>query len=331
MNLDNKDLAQAFEQLARMHRAIAALRADLLPKNPRKFSLLAEGPLDEIRNLREQIDILTGIAEAEELDADVWVHIMGPEAKWPDTSTIVLTGFLDSLRKGVTTVAEYLSTGQLTARPTDELLRACDLRIVGLRTGSLRFGVRLPEEELALFPTEGEASPRKALNLFLSTARWAGSEDDEAILTETIRDDLMKRIVLNAVKSFAPRPRGEIKSLELTGRAVPQGRPILLSRRVSKRIDQIIDQMSCEKAETHTGDLREIDLDKLSFILRNTAQLGDIHCNFEQDLISAAKQALDRRVKVAGIRRIEKGGRATPPLHITRIEITDGDGGKRNS
>ena len=34
----------------------SALRADILPKNPRNFAVFAEGPLDEIRKLQAEID-----------------------------------------------------------------------------------------------------------------------------------------------------------------------------------------------------------------------------------------------------------------------------------
>ena len=48
-------LQQALEQMGRMQRILDSYRTDLLPKNPRNFAVLAEGPLDEIRKLQEQI------------------------------------------------------------------------------------------------------------------------------------------------------------------------------------------------------------------------------------------------------------------------------------
>jgi len=40
---------QALEQIENLCRAVQSLRAELFPKNPRNFAILAEGPLDEIR------------------------------------------------------------------------------------------------------------------------------------------------------------------------------------------------------------------------------------------------------------------------------------------
>jgi hypothetical protein len=49
-------LKQAIEQIQGLCRAIDALRADIFPKNPRNFAILAEGPVDEIRKLQTDID-----------------------------------------------------------------------------------------------------------------------------------------------------------------------------------------------------------------------------------------------------------------------------------
>jgi hypothetical protein len=49
-------LTQAVDQLARMNEALVALRHEFLPGQPRKFPILAEGPLEEIRRLHTEIE-----------------------------------------------------------------------------------------------------------------------------------------------------------------------------------------------------------------------------------------------------------------------------------
>lgn len=49
-------LQQAIEQIQTLCRAIGSLRTDILPKNPKNFAVLAEGPVDEIRKLQADID-----------------------------------------------------------------------------------------------------------------------------------------------------------------------------------------------------------------------------------------------------------------------------------
>ena len=47
---------QTLEQLQQMYRALAELREQVLPKNPRTFAVLAEGPLDYIRQFLEELE-----------------------------------------------------------------------------------------------------------------------------------------------------------------------------------------------------------------------------------------------------------------------------------
>ena len=53
-------LAQSIEMLELMNDALRHLRTEVLPKNPRMFALLAEGPLEEMRRLQAEIEQLTG-------------------------------------------------------------------------------------------------------------------------------------------------------------------------------------------------------------------------------------------------------------------------------
>jgi hypothetical protein len=59
MNKTEAILTQTVEQLERMSEALAALRKELLPGQPKKFAILAEGPLEEMRRLQGELEQLT--------------------------------------------------------------------------------------------------------------------------------------------------------------------------------------------------------------------------------------------------------------------------------
>ena len=69
MITNDAELGQALEQMERMYRALAALRRDVYPINPRQFALLAEGPQVELERFQEQIDAYTGRSELAEIHA----------------------------------------------------------------------------------------------------------------------------------------------------------------------------------------------------------------------------------------------------------------------
>jgi len=52
-------LIQTMEQLERMSEELGALRRELLPGQPKKFAILAEGPLEEMRRLQSEVAQLT--------------------------------------------------------------------------------------------------------------------------------------------------------------------------------------------------------------------------------------------------------------------------------
>lgn len=52
-------LIQTVEQLESMNEALGALRRELLPGQPKKFAILAEGPLEEMRRLQAELELLT--------------------------------------------------------------------------------------------------------------------------------------------------------------------------------------------------------------------------------------------------------------------------------
>jgi hypothetical protein len=50
-----EQLYQAIEQMGRMQRILESYRNEILTQNPRNFALLAEGPLEQLRQLQTQI------------------------------------------------------------------------------------------------------------------------------------------------------------------------------------------------------------------------------------------------------------------------------------
>ena len=60
MSKEAERLAQTIEMLELMNDALRHLRTEVLPKNPRMFVLMAEGPLEEMRRLQAQIEQFTG-------------------------------------------------------------------------------------------------------------------------------------------------------------------------------------------------------------------------------------------------------------------------------
>jgi hypothetical protein len=91
-------------------------------------------------------------------------------------------------------------------------------------------------------------------------------------------------------------------------------------RRLQDGIDAYV---GAAQVEEHEGDLREIDLDDSSFILRNAGETEQILCSIDGDLLETAKEALDHRVRVTGERPIRPGTRQADKLRVTKLVVVD--------
>lgn len=344
MITSDEQLHQAVGQLECMYRALAALRAEVSPRNARQFALMAEGPLDEIRHLQTQIDDYAGVVAAEEHDADVWLRIRGQNIEWLDVSASTLIAVLDAFRRGVQTVAGFLLANRIVKRLSAEVKRACDMRLVAFRPGSLSIGMRLPDEPSFVVGSSRERSlAHRALVEYLSTALWVSAEDVQRDPAKWVEDAQKRRLLLDALKPLVPSPRSEVECIEISSRLVLNGKPIRLTPHVHHRlttataIDRSARELSravteeavlIEQVETYTGHLREIDLDHRSFTLRDVDREGEVRCTFEEHLLEIARTALDHRVRATGSYRARKGHGTDVTFHVSRLEVLDDQSGK---
>jgi hypothetical protein len=317
------ELTKAVEALGNLYRAISALKAEFAPTNPHAFILLVEGPLAEIRRITAEIEEYSGATFAESEAASLWLKLVGERARWKETPSSVLTAFLDALRKGVQTVAEYNLIGRIPRHPSPELQRACDFELLSFQPGSLTLAMKLPTDpQLELFEGGNALYARhadRAMTEFLEAAKWAASQQPLDVLAKFFPDAIKRRVVLRAVKLLIPRSGDGIDYVELSGRAVPDRTSIQLTQTTTQRITAALKETIAENEESFEGDVREMDLDKQTFKLRNVTKLGEINCHYAEEIAPLASSLLGKHVRLLSVR--PKTTRASPySLEIIDIE-----------
>jgi len=324
MITNDEQLNQAVERLGGMYRAMAALRAEVLPVNARNFALMAEGPLDEIRRMQAEIDAYAGVEAAEEYDADVWLRLYGRDIGWPNVATSVLAGTLEAFRKGMQTVAAFIATGQVTTGSRLAIRRACDMRVMAFRPGSLCIGLRLPDELDVDFGSNREKSlGHRALVEYLKVAAWVSSEEPLPDLGQQIEQSPKRRVLLSALKPLVPRPGSAVECVEISGRSVPDRRTIRLRREAYRRLVHAMSERpaEAEEVEAYMGRLGEIDLDRRTFTLREVADVRAVRCTFQDELLETVRAALGRRVRVTGSRPSKGKYAMGAVLRVSQLEV----------
>lgn len=326
---NQEQLNQASIQMGRLYEALASLRAQIEPFNAKAFALLAEGPLSQLRELQQEIDIYVGVAKVYEQEADIWLRLQGPEIVWGNSPSSVLTSFLDALRKGVQTIAEYDVTGRASTRPHGNIRRAADFQLVTMAPGSLIIGLKIPPAYVQpTLPIEGApaVSPDipRALAEFLEVVVWAASAADAPVIEGRLEDAKRRRLILSLAKAFVPRPRGSVENLEIYGRRVPGNARINIDRTAYERIDAAISRTAAQEQQTFIGTLREIDLDQKRFELRSIRGGGnDVSCEFDEDILETAAAALDHQIKVTGTLRRTGMFLGKQILKVSRLDVVD--------
>lgn len=61
---NNHDLDQTREAIIHLENAVFFLKRDILPINSRRFAIMAEPAIDQIQELRAQIEVYIGITSA---------------------------------------------------------------------------------------------------------------------------------------------------------------------------------------------------------------------------------------------------------------------------
>lgn len=320
---NDAELLKAQGALSDLYKALASLRHEIGEARPKVFSLLAEGPLYEIDRLHSEIEEYTGASILRHEGAPLWLRLVGPMAQWGETSSSVLVAFLNSLRTGVQSIAGFNVSGRINGRPSVELQKSCDFELVGFAPGSFEVGMRLPEPaQQELFLDSYQSYAAEGLRDFLRIAKWASSSDSLQVLGDMISDVSKRRVLLRALKPFVPRRSGGIDFLELSGTTVSEYGVIRITQTAIDRIAEGFKSAISEEEERYEGEIREIDLDKKTFHLRNVEDVGDVLCKFAEDMILIAAENLGGRVRVIG-KRIKKDGVMKGSFVVVDMEKID--------
>ncbi|HEV3258058.1 MAG TPA: hypothetical protein VG013_14330, partial [Gemmataceae bacterium] len=292
---NEQQLEQTRQAIVNLEAAVAALKRDVLPLNAERFAMMAEPVVDHIRELQREVEEYVGITSAIHEEAAFWLLLQGQEMAFGDTPSSVLAYFLDNVRRGIETAV--ISSQHQTRRnyPAADIKKACDLRIVDWKPGSVQVGLRLPI--LSHSPLEEgsiESRARRGLRTYLQVLAWVGSGQHGGQLEAIVPDAEQRRLLLRRIRKLIPGSRSEVELIELAGREVPGG-TIQLRAEARERIDQAIsDQFDGQptkevarirreapasttagytvpspgkgqEAATIEGSIREIDLDERTF------------------------------------------------------------------
>jgi len=307
---NDDELAVVRQQLNRAEGALLAISREVKPQSEERYHLMAEQYLGQIYEIRSQIDAYVGVAEALHASTNLVMSLKGPRLRLGDTPVSLITRALETFRKGM----QKLAAGVEAEAPVPSgkgrrgrwIEKVCDPPLVSVTPGSVRIELGMPDTG-DLFTGEGRRLYEQTFSLIRAGLSWV-SQDDAAELDAAAPSRELREAVLSAIRSMVPPQGGPVEALVFAGRLVGR-KPLALKKAHRAKLQQAI-RTSDIAGETvkEVGTMRELDLDKPRFILRQRpGGQADVTCVYPPDMEAEAKEYLDTKVTVCGVMAASTG------------------------
>lgn len=305
------DLQVVRSQIVRLENTLSKLRAEVEPRNPRRFRLVAESYIDSLSELRAQVDAFVGAEAAQESSAPLIMTLSGEGVRLGEVRGSVVMRAYDSLRKGIAGVLDAL-TGRGDAQTSGRHLKwiedVADLPF-RLAPGSVRIVLGEPTT-MEVFEAEQLRDFDRALGLIVRGIEWADQGIEEPLELGQ-NGDSVRQAVLLTLSRLLPAQGSEVKAISFGGRLVTREGGATLTRDSRGMIQrELRRQTTTEEFAELCGTIREVDLDKRQFRLRQSDDENiETECAFDERMQSEVTGFLDigEPVLVAGILRTTKG------------------------
>lgn len=315
------------EQMTRIEDALLSVREDVHPSSPARFQMMAEAYVDQLSELRAQYEELLGVRAIEEAGADFVVGIEGNGISLGNARLSTITQVLDRVRVGIQRVLHSRESEPVASsgRKPKWVELLSDMAIQRLAPGSVR--VHLMERpDATLYDDEQRRQLRETIQLIVQTAEWS----TKAVETAPASGSDWK-VLLSVLQSIAPAKRGPIASISLGGRLAGTRNEVVIGRAARERIEAELKSLAeAEEQAEAFGVVREIDLDKRTFSLRQRGGEPDIACEYIEDLEASVKAALDQPVIVAGTLRRKQPTQLQMTVEVIQVVLdeSEDDGGQ---
>ena len=227
----------------------------------------------------------------------------------------VVSFVAESTKKAIKTLLDFILSNPSEGRPREEHRALYDLPIQSFAFASFELSFGPPDE--GLFPSDQIDQAAQKLRRGLA---WASSDTREILEAET---DEEREAILRATLFLPPPSAGPIQEMQVCGSWIPTQK-VVLTRQSRKRIRKELKHVDSEQIVKYEGRIGEVDVDNLSFILRDVSDGTDRRGLFAEDLVEEMIALLSdaERVAVAGF---ERQGRlhvtAIAPVRSTNVEV----------
>lgn len=229
-----------------------------------------------------------------ELAPALSTRAIGPTIVSGSIPASVVAFVADATRKSFKALLDHVTEGTGAGRPSDWHRDRYDLPVNRFKFASFEVDFGSPKDDLF-----GQPEVKAAAAMLRKGLAWAAS--DSAALAAT---GLERAAILRAVLLLTPPSTGPIVEMTVGGKWIGEGAPTRLTRRSRKRVHEAIRDLSTDRIVKQEGRIGEADVDRHTFILRDTGK-PDVRWSFSDELLDEVMECMHEsvRVDVAGVLR----------------------------
>jgi len=208
----------------------------------------------------------------------------------------VVSFIADGTRQAMKTLLDFAFAIPLEGRPRQEHRALYDLPVQRFAFSSFELSFGAPEDS-----SMPQSEIREVALKLERGLKWA-SENNSTSLEGISGDE--RDAILRAALFLTPPAAGPIQEVQVSGSWMPSGR-VRLTRESRRRIRQELRSVESERIVRLEGRIGELDVDNLSFTLRDAGDGPDRRGYFTDDLLDDMVSLLSDvgRVAVAGTER----------------------------
>lgn len=300
-----------------------AAACKLVFENDGNFEGLPELYLKLLRPLYTEDYAIARLSDS----SDLLARYTGPAVDKGAPRMKLVTSVFSILQKQVQNIAQsVVDLGSPTHIKWPDALAP---QLTGLAPGSLIAGITIPTKneatdsqfEFTGISDEIHSSVKSALQLLSIVPRYVDDKSLDQSIEGEIPDPALRDTIMLAASNLAPTGKKGINQVFLRCQGSSETPIKSLTPTSRKTILQYLDKpLKTLKDGSFQGVIREIDLDKRRFHIRQVEGVGAIRCKYSNELDKKARGILDATVVVKG--QFEENEKQQPSLmDVMDVEI----------
>lgn len=319
---NNRELELSREALINLEKALLALKEKVEPVNKELFIAMSQDYYKDILKIRNEIEEFFGFFEIERFAAPIWMTLQGVELSFSNLSLSMLSNWTGRLRKAVQNILIFKERN--TEIPSNLISKITDFRCIKIMPGSIKIGLTTPDilkDDLFFGKLLEENRPvEKSVEDLLEYIKFISTGENKEQVKEILSSKDDSEFFLMQVLALTPSSKSDVNLVKFEGSLNPSRQPLYLNKFSREVIKEIFKEKHKEEMLEYEGKMREIDLDKGSFTLREVeGQLESVHCLFPPKFMDTSIKSLDSKVRVTGYRK----SKTSKSINLISIEPVD--------